>query len=36
VREARAMKAAGRTVRQIAKHFDIEKATVEKWLTKEK
>jgi hypothetical protein len=36
VREAHAMKAAGKTVRQIAKHFDTEKATIEKWLTKEK
>jgi hypothetical protein len=36
VREARAMKAAGKTVRQIADHFDTEPATIEKWLTKEK
>jgi hypothetical protein len=36
VREAKQMKAEGRTVQQIAKHFDTELATIKHWLIKRK
>jgi hypothetical protein len=36
VSEAKSMKAAGKTVRQIAKHFGTDNDTIKYWLTKEK
>jgi hypothetical protein len=36
VKAARALKAEGKTVRQIAKHFDTTPDTIQNWLTKEK
>ena len=36
VREARELEAAGRSVQQIAKHFQTEIGTINNWLTKEK
>jgi hypothetical protein len=36
VKEARRLQAAGRTVRQIAKHFDTTTDTIKNWLSKEK
>jgi hypothetical protein len=36
VKEAKAMKAAGKTVRQIAKHFETETDVIHNWLTKKK
>jgi hypothetical protein len=36
VRDAKKMKAKGRTVRQIAKHFETSMAVITNWLTKKK
>jgi hypothetical protein len=36
VREAKAMKAAGKTVRQVAKHFETTTDTIKNWLNKKK
>jgi hypothetical protein len=36
IKAARALKAEGQTVRQIAKHFNTTTDTIKHWLTKEK
>ncbi|HVK09833.1 MAG TPA: hypothetical protein VM597_13745 [Gemmataceae bacterium] len=36
VKEAKAMKAAGRTLRQIAKHFETDVSVIENWISKRK
>jgi hypothetical protein len=36
IKEARKLKAKGRTVRQIANHFDTTTTVIKNWLTKEK